>query len=381
MTGQETQRSAQSANRRDAERKAALWEDDLNRLGAEPVGADMDWGSFTAKYQVEHLESLSPASYKRALGTVREFGRLIAPRSVGSVTTEHLTAYATKLRARGSAETTIATDLGRISAALNWARHLGILHTVPNLPKIHRAKRGSRSKLMKGRPISEIEFQALLGAAGSVVGDRAPEWERILRGLWLSGLRVAEAFHLRWASSDWDGADCLMADLSGRRPVFRVPAAAEKGFRDRVLPITPDFAEFLEQTPAPERFGLVFPLTRLRNRGTATAEWVSKTISEIGKAAGIVVDPRGPKYVSAHDLRRSFGTRWSALVMPQILRDLMRHESIETTMKFYVGREAEQTADLVFSAWENRPAQQRGDTSGDTKTSHSRKAARKHQKT
>jgi integrase len=43
----------------------------------------------------------------------------------------------------------------------------------------------------------------------------------------------------------------------------------------------------------------------------------------------------------AHDLRRSFGQRWAARIMPQILMQLMRHETIETTMKYYVGREAE----------------------------------------
>lgn len=40
------------------------------------------------------------------------------------------------------------------------------------------------------------------------------------------------------------------------------------------------------------------------------------------------------KFASAHDLRGSFGERWSSRVMPQALMELMRHEAIETTMKF-----------------------------------------------
>ena len=40
---------------------------------------------------------------------------------------------------------------------------------------------------------------------------------------------------------------------------------------------------------------------------------------------------------SAHDLRRSFGERWASRLMPQVLKELMRHESIETTLNFYVG--------------------------------------------
>ncbi len=39
-----------------------------------------------------------------------------------------------------------------------------------------------------------------------------------------------------------------------------------------------------------------------------------------------------------HDLRRSFGERWATRVMPQVLMELMRHESIEATMNYYVGR-------------------------------------------
>jgi integrase len=81
-------------------------------------------------------------------------------------------------------------------------------------------------------------------------------------------------------------------------------------------------------------------------------------VSAIGKAAGVVVAEKiaaeggNPKrkFASAHDLRRSFGSRWSRRVMPTILRELMRHTSIETTMKFYVGQNAEATADALWES-------------------------------
>jgi integrase len=65
-----------------------------------------------------------------------------------------------------------------------------------------------------------------------------------------------------------------------------------------------------------------------------------------------VVDPDGgkTKYASAHDLRRSFGFRWSEHVMPAQLKELMGHESISTTMKYYVGRNAENTATALYKA-------------------------------
>ncbi len=47
-----------------------------------------------------------------------------------------------------------------------------------------------------------------------------------------------------------------------------------------------------------------------------------------------------------------FGERWSVDVMPQTLMELMRHESMETTLKFYVGRNAEKTADTLYKVAE-----------------------------
>jgi hypothetical protein len=37
--------------------------------------------------------------------------------------------------------------------------------------------------------------------------------------------------------------------------------------------------------------------------------------------------------------------------MPQTLMELMRHESIETTLKYYVGRNAQRTARIVREAY------------------------------
>jgi len=54
------------------------------------------------------------------------------------------------------------------------------------------------------------------------------------------------------------------------------------------------------------------------------------------------LEPR-PVFASAHDLRRAFGERWAHLVPSMILRDLMRHASVVTTEKYYVGINAKKT--------------------------------------
>ncbi|MBL4884112.1 MAG: site-specific integrase [Planctomycetaceae bacterium] len=71
-----------------------------------------------------------------------------------------------------------------------------------------------------------------------------------------------------------------------------------------------------------------------------------KLIAKMGKAAGIKVAATTTgklKYASAHDLRRAFGLRWSKLIMPAELKELMRHREISTTMQFYVGEDAKAT--------------------------------------
>ena len=88
-------------------------------------------------------------------------------------------------------------------------------------------------------------------------------------------------------------------------------------------------------------------------------------VSKIGEMAGVKVHTHPTsgkvKYASAHDLRRSFADRWSRLVMPSVLQELMRHESIDTAMRYYVDRNAESTADDVWSAHERNVS---GDTLG-----------------
>lgn len=59
------------------------------------------------------------------------------------------------------------------------------------------------------------------------------------------------------------------------------------------------------------------------------------------------------KYASAHDLRRSFGTRWAGKVKPVTLQLLMRHESVETTMKYYVDQDADDMADQLWQKHES----------------------------
>ena len=105
------------------------------------------------------------------------------------------------------------------------------------------------------------------------------------------------------------------------------------------------------------------------------AHKASRIICKIGKAANVVVDPAKGKCASAHDLRRAFAFRWSRRIKePAKLMELMRHASIETTMSYYVGRDAKKTAESLWSTLDN----DLGNTFGNTRDSgHSTDPPRK----
>ena len=94
--------------------------------------------------------------------------------------------------------------------------------------------------------------------------------------------------------------------------------------------------------------GWVFPLVKHRYLEVRNVNATSKTISEIGKAAGIKVSET--KFASAHDLRRSFGLRWSSQLMPAELMLLMRHADISTTMKYYAVQNAATFAEKLWKS-------------------------------
>jgi integrase len=319
----------------------------------------MMWDDFRGRYEEEVLAGLADSTVKKVGGVFNIVEEILSPKRLRDLTGQRLSYLQAQLRERGRAESTIKGYLAHLASAFSWGVKVGILGVAPRIQMPKRAKGG---RMMKGRPITLEEFERMLAAVPKVVdknrkeGDdkpaRAPSWEHYLRGLWVSGLRLTESLDLTW-----DRDDKLCVDLSGKRPMLRIPAELEKGNKDRLLPMAPEFAELLLATPEDQRTGYVFdPKAERIHADRLTPLRVCHIVSAIGKKAGIKVQTKldgKVKYASAHDLRRSFGERWATRVMPQVLMELMRHESIETTLKYYVGRNAQSTADVLWAAHEN----------------------------
>jgi integrase len=346
-TGRTQQKSTGTSNKREAERQLGAFESDLATERYEAPN-NLTWAAFRSKYEDEHLPSRALKTQLKVGTVLDRVEDILAPVKLRDLTAERLSRFQAELRKRELAESTICGYLAHLKAALNWAVDLGLLHRVPKILKPTRAK---TLKMMKGRPISEEEFNRMLSAVAAIVGDEGlASWQFYLRGLYYSGLRLGESLELYW-----DNDAKLQVVVDDTDVYVRIPAELEKGNTDRLLPLAPEFADMLLQTPPHERIGPVFKLRAKKVHGERlTADRVTRIVSAIGRTAGIIVDRGRNKYATAHDLRRSFGERWAARVMPQTLMELMRHESIETTLKYYVGRNAQRTSKLLREAYDDR---------------------------
>jgi len=359
LTGQRRTKSSKLKTRRQAERAAAEFEQQLNATDA-PDDGSIAWDQFRDSLTDEVLSGVADKTREKVESVLNGFEKFRAPVELRDVTARYLSQYVAWLREAGRSESTIQSHLRHVKAVLRWAVANKYLPAAPAIPATPRA---SKRKMMKGRAVTDAEFDQFLLAIPGVVGEQhAAHWQRMARGLWLSGLRLEESMSLSW---DATAPFHVIADDRGRVKL-RIPAEGEKGFEDRLYPVTPDFAEFLLTTPVGDRTGFVFQPLYSKGRSIhryQNGREAGRVFSAIGKAAQIIVDagrprrdksPPRPKYASAHDLRRSFGERWSRLVMPPVLQQLMRHATIQTTMVFYVGNDADRTQDEVYRAWESR---------------------------
>lgn len=192
----------------------------------------------------------------------------------------------------------------------------------------------------------------MLDAVEQVVGTQtAPAWKHVLRGLWESAFRLDELMNM-----SWDNPHQIRPTWpEGRHGIIHIPHAMQKSDTEEDIPLLPWFETLLKETPAEQRIGPIFnpppPKPRAGVGPRLQTDRVSKIISKIGKQANIIVDHgdlstgRGPKYASAHDLRRSCGQRLEdAGVPPTLIARVMRHQSWDTTRKHYVPGDVQKDA-------------------------------------
>lgn len=327
------ERSTKHRRRRDAETEAQ------SLIAATVARQDDEWLACRMAYERLHLAGQSRQHQAVFRSAIRRFEASCNPQRVSLIGPRTIADYQTALRSSGLSPSTTASYLRYLRGFLRWAAEQGYVEASPPiaLPRVARK--------MKGRPITGEEFDRMLAAARSV-DCHTGSLRLLMVGLWLSGLRLGEALRLSWD----DPAGLLISNLDGRRPMLEIPAHLDKGRIARTLPLTPDFVRFLRTwRRLSERSGIVFPVRSKHGCRLTSADAVGRLISEAGRKSRVQVGAE--HHPTAHDLRRSFASRWATRVTPAVLRELMRHASISTTLEFYVGESAERTASEVWDAF------------------------------
>ena len=303
VTGDKVRRSTRKMTKRDAERTAAKWEAELIEGRAKKLLGRMPWTEFRQLYEDEVVASLAERTDDKITSVFNVLERTIKPTRLSDLNESNLSRYQAELRGQGRAETTIKGHLAHILAALNWANDKKLVGDVPTVKMPKRARKG---KVMKGRPITTEEFERMLAATPKAIfpdgcrvrEDRKPRiaesWKFYIEGLWWSGLRLEESTELHWT----DRSKLCVLDLDGRQPMLWIPGELEKGNQDRILPMAPEFAEFLRNVPECEREGYVFnPLARRhRYASRLSAHNVMLVVGKIGREA-IAVKPNDEQRV------------------------------------------------------------------------------------
>ena len=325
--------------------------------GRYQAPSKLTWAEFRRRCQAEKLAAMPESSQMAYNVALDHLERIVNPDRMIKLRPQVMSRFQAEARKEGMKATTLARHLRCIKACLRWAERQGLLGKAPSIemPKLPKGQ-----SMAKHRAVTAEEFERMLAAVPKVRKHDAEAWERLLRGLWLSGLRLSEALALDWN----DGL--FVFDTTGKHPTFRIEAEGQKSRRAEMAPVAPDFAEWiLAETPPNERVGKVFPMVNRKTgkplgiRGT-----IGPVISKIGRKAGVVVghtekmvNDKGKKirkpvklFAGSHDLRRAFCSRWSRKVMPAVLQKLARHSHISTTMSFYVCLAADEIGADLWAA-------------------------------
>jgi integrase len=352
ITGLKQTRTTDCTRKKDADREAIKLENELAEGAVVTKETDtITWAAFREFLENKVYRNQRIKTQWKTQSTLNAIERIVNPKLLCSLCDDDVISnFEDKLRDEGKRPYTVRGHMRKLAQVLRWAKKKKKISVMP-LVEVPSAEG------CKGRAITTEEYERMQALTAEEVGKKAAaSYDLLLRGLWWSGFRIDEAMSL-----NWDHGTGFAIDLTHEFPMIQVAAFADKTGKDRVLPLAPEFCEMILAIPEERRHGFFFnPVPRrgeLRER--LSTEWVGKVIGKIGELAGVkVADGRRnkgttPKYASAHDFRRAFGFRWAMRVLPPVLMELMRHDDIKTTMKFYVGRHAEVAAKAARDALAN----------------------------
>jgi integrase len=323
-TGHRKSRSAKTDLLDDAEKARADLEYELNH-GTYQERSRLDWERFREMFEAEYLPGLRPRSQEKYITVLDVFAAIIKPARLGAITERTVSAFVKGLRERKRGNTvglvpmTIKNYCVALRSCLLWAVQQRLIARAPNFPTIKVPKK-------KPQPVPAEAFEKLIAKAPD------EQWKTYLLCGWWAGLRLSEALHLQWESSDrlpW-------VDLEGQRIVL--PAVFAKSGQDQWVPLHPVLRQALVALPRRDNSDAVFDLRTKVTNVRLTRSGISTGVLQLAKKAGV--------RLSMHRLRKGFGCRVALSVGKSgaaVLHELMRHSSMQTTMDYYVNVDGAKT--------------------------------------
>ncbi|HUS96455.1 MAG TPA: hypothetical protein VMX97_06935 [Hyphomicrobiaceae bacterium] len=330
-TGRRKEHTLGTRIKREAYQRAAELADKI-LAGVSPD--DMAWMAFARVYEAAHIAHKSK-SHQQSWAAVRDSVEdLMRAPLLSTITAPRIVKWQERIR-EGRSPNTVASYSTRLRAALNWARQRDYLMRTPFVEV--RFEETPRS-----RGVTDVEYAAILQSVPAVRPRDAAAWDRLLRGLGMTNLRISELARLSWDSD----ASIRIEQVDGF-PMIRLAPAAHKSRKPRLQVVLPEFWAVCRETLPGDRLGLVFPLSNGRG-GNMTIKRIIRVIGSIGRAAGIVTNDAG-KAATSHDIgKRTFVRRIDDKLTPVETHKTMGHAKFDTTMQFYETRAA---ATIAAKLW------------------------------
>jgi integrase len=331
-------------SRKAAHDAARDWQTELQSGDSTP--GKITWERFRERFEKEVWPE-HPASTQELDAIAFDHLQYIAkPVLLTDVDAEAVAKFKRGLRKRGNSASTIGIRLRHLRKALNWAVKRGMLKSAPVIEQPKDAKRAKA----KGRAITEAEYSLIVDCVKEVIpAPYVAMWRHFIEGLWTGGLRIEEALRLSWEPD----APVRVVMSDNGAPYFHFDPEGHKRGVDLDCPIAPEFQLTLESVPDEDRRGYVFDVRYSARSERLTPNRVGVLLRRISKEAGVRTKPGNEGWATAHDFRRSFGTRWASRLQPLDLMELMRHESISTTKNFYRTADVQRSSSHLWAALED----------------------------
>lgn len=254
--------------------------------------------TFLATYKPES----KPSTKRNRRLSMRHLLEHFGDRTIEGLKAEHVGVYVASELKRGMSRKTINCHLGFLSSLIRFV--------TGEKPKLRLNTGGKPAKVQAVDP-SDVE--RLLVACGD---DR---YRAVILLAYEAGLRAGEIRGVQWT-------DLKDGQLTVRRALDKDTGQAlrPKHDKERTVPLSPRILEALAALPRRGLWVVCRP-----DGGALNYDEVNHAVNALYKRSG-VVKPIKP----LHCLRHTFGTVMARRVPLPVLRDLMGHEEISTTMRY-----------------------------------------------